>query len=41
VEEEVVVNMDEEPTTELIEVIPEPEFTKVDGQDQLLQHCFY
>ena len=33
-EEEVVVNMDEEPTTELIEVIPEPEFTKVDGQDK-------
>jgi hypothetical protein len=34
VEEDVVINMDEEPTQELIEVIPEPEFVKVDGTDR-------
>ena len=34
VEEDVIVNMDEDPTQELIEVIAEPENTKVDGSDK-------
>jgi len=34
VEEDVVINMDEEQTQELIEVIAEPEYTKVDGSDR-------
>jgi predicted component of type VI protein secretion system len=36
VEEDVVVNMDEEETQELIEVIAEPEYTKVDGSDRAI-----
>jgi len=34
VEEEIVVDMSEEPSVELIETIPEPEFEKVEGSEK-------
>lgn len=37
VEEDVVVDLREEPTQELIEVITEPEYTKVDGSEKSIQ----